>query len=380
MSTPLLSTAAVQDTSSNSHNLADYPSSHDPATLIKRGFCPVGQSRGDVKGTRLYYELHGNDGMKERTKRMVFIMGLSNSSFAWHAQLPYFARLPSYSVLVLDNRGVGYSSSPTSSSSLLGASGTRYSTKQMAEDTKEVLQHLGWVEGDEELQKQKEGEGEGKVKRTLNVVGISMGGMIAQELALLLPHSLLTLLLTSTKPSSRSSLLPFLPSPSALLPSRKATSMIVKQTLGLVKSPEDQMKGVVEVLFPGEWLEEREEEDGEGKGKGRTRREVLEEEFLARYHFGKRQTPAGRIGQTAAVLSHHLSSSRLLRLSQALPKGRVHIVHGERDELIDVREGKRLCEGVPDSTLTLVPLGGHALPRQITERYNEWIRERVEAE
>lgn len=41
----------------------------------------------------------------------------------------------------------------------------RYSTCMMAQDLLEVIDHLGWTE-----------------QRQLHVVGISMGGMVAQEL------------------------------------------------------------------------------------------------------------------------------------------------------------------------------------------------------
>lgn len=43
----------------------------------------------------------------------------------------------------------------------------RYSTSEMARDYLELLEHVGWV-----------GE------RELNIVGISMGGMIAQEIVM----------------------------------------------------------------------------------------------------------------------------------------------------------------------------------------------------
>ena len=41
----------------------------------------------------------------------------------------------------------------------------RYSTSEMAKDTLELLDHVGWVG-----------------KRSAHIIGISMGGMIAQEL------------------------------------------------------------------------------------------------------------------------------------------------------------------------------------------------------
>jgi pimeloyl-ACP methyl ester carboxylesterase len=43
----------------------------------------------------------------------------------------------------------------------------RYSTSEMAKDLLELLDHLGWTE-----------------ERQLHVVGVSMGGMIAQELVM----------------------------------------------------------------------------------------------------------------------------------------------------------------------------------------------------
>lgn len=41
----------------------------------------------------------------------------------------------------------------------------RYSTSEMAKDIVELADHLGWTQ-----------------ERELNVIGVSMGGMIAQEL------------------------------------------------------------------------------------------------------------------------------------------------------------------------------------------------------
>jgi len=60
-----------------------------------------------------------------------------------------------YICRVFDNRGVGESDKPMQ----------RYSTSKMAKDCVELFDHLEWTQ-----------------KRSLYVIGISMGGMIAQEL------------------------------------------------------------------------------------------------------------------------------------------------------------------------------------------------------
>ena len=77
--------------------------------------------------------------------------------YAWQRQTKDFAhtKADQYSSLVFDNRGVGESDKPT----------VRYSTSEMAKDIIELLDHIGWTE-----------------QRDLHIIGISMGGMIAQEL------------------------------------------------------------------------------------------------------------------------------------------------------------------------------------------------------
>jgi alpha-beta hydrolase superfamily lysophospholipase len=84
-------------------------------------------------------------------------MGLGGMKYAWQRQTKDFAhnKGDQYSSLVTDNRGIGDSDKPTS----------RYSTSAMAADLVEVLDHIGWTG-----------------KRELHVIGISMGGMIAQEI------------------------------------------------------------------------------------------------------------------------------------------------------------------------------------------------------
>lgn len=83
-------------------------------------------------------------------------MGLGGMKYAWQRQTKDFGHTQAdkYSCLVYDNRGIGESDKPRA----------RYSTSEMAKDVVELINHLGWTD-----------------KRQLHVIGISMGGMIAQE-------------------------------------------------------------------------------------------------------------------------------------------------------------------------------------------------------
>lgn len=100
-------------------------------------------------------------------------MGLGSLKTAWQRQTKDFGHTQGdkYSVLLIDNRGIGESDKPF----------MRYSTSEMAKDVIELVDHLGWTE-----------------ERQLHAVGISMGGMICQELGLLIPNRIASLSLVST--------------------------------------------------------------------------------------------------------------------------------------------------------------------------------------
>ena len=105
---------------------------------------------------KLAYEIHGHG-----LKSILWIVGLGGFLRTWQRQTMDFGHTESdkYTCLVFDNRGMGESDKPL----------LRYTTSEMAKDTIELLDHVGWTD-----------------ERSIHVVGISMGGMIAQELVSLL--------------------------------------------------------------------------------------------------------------------------------------------------------------------------------------------------
>jgi pimeloyl-ACP methyl ester carboxylesterase len=116
------------------------------------------QRVGDIE---IYYEIHG-----EGPQTLALIRGLGSNLTSWYEQTLEFAR--HFRVIVFDNRGAGRTDKPDAP----------YSIQQMAEDTAGLLDAL-------------------KVER-IALLGISMGGMIAQEFALAHQDRLSSLILGCT--------------------------------------------------------------------------------------------------------------------------------------------------------------------------------------
>lgn len=84
-------------------------------------------------------------------------MGLGGIKSAWQRQTKDFGhdQPDKYSCLVFDHRGIGESDRPI----------MRYSTSELARDIIEILDHVKWTS-----------------ERSIHVIGVSMGGMVSQEL------------------------------------------------------------------------------------------------------------------------------------------------------------------------------------------------------
>jgi pimeloyl-ACP methyl ester carboxylesterase len=113
-----------------------------------------------VNGIRVYYEEHGEG------DRLILINGLAFPMDLWFLQLRELSK--HFRVIAFDNRGIGLSGQPNEP----------YTIVQMASDTAELMHALGI----------------GKA----HVAGLSMGGFIAQELALGYPEMVDRLILIAT--------------------------------------------------------------------------------------------------------------------------------------------------------------------------------------
>ncbi len=114
-----------------------------------------------VRGHELYYERSGSG------EPLLAVMGMSGTHLSWGE--PFLDALRrDFEVVVYDHRGIG-NSSPAQAG---------YTIADLADDAAGLLDELGWS--------------------TAHVLGISMGGMVAQELALRHPERVRTLALGCT--------------------------------------------------------------------------------------------------------------------------------------------------------------------------------------
>ena len=113
----------------------------------------------NVNGIDLYYEDRG------RGKPLVLIQGFGGRH-GWFCQVREFSKR--YRVIIFDNRGIGKTQE----------SGEPYTIRTLADDTVGLMDHLG-------------------LERA-HILGVSLGGMVAQEVAINYPQRVDRLVLAST--------------------------------------------------------------------------------------------------------------------------------------------------------------------------------------
>jgi 3-oxoadipate enol-lactonase len=262
----------------------------------------------------MFYEEHGSG------DPLLLIMGLAADSTAWMFQIPDFAAR--YRTIVFDNRGVGRTSKPTGP----------YTIHEMADDAAGLLDALD-------------------VRRT-HVVGVSMGGMIAQELVLRHPERVRSLVLACTYPE-----------PDADVENHRRFS--IAQFGGSVTA-DGEMQIDLKALNPMEFLQHM-------------LPMVFNQDFIARelpklLHVFSGALQYGFsieaiLGQVAAVMSHR-ATDRLHRIS--VP---TLVITGDADRLIPPANSDLLARHIPGAKLVKIPGGSHGFNFETPDVFNGAVLE-----
>jgi 3-oxoadipate enol-lactonase len=258
-----------------------------------------------INGINLYYEEQG------RGDPLLLIMGFSAHSMMWMMQTPVLAQ--HFRVITFDNRGVGRSDAPEGP----------YSTRQMADDASGLLEHLG-------------------IERA-HVVGWSMGGMIAQELALNHANQLDRLVLMASLAHASSY------AGAWLTYMTQATQLVADGTL----DPTGFAVNSLPWMFTPAMLAQPPVVE-------LALQQTLQNPFPA--------TPQGIAGQAEACRAH-IFGDALQRLSGITAPTLVLV--GAEDILTPALYSREMAERIPDARLQVLDRGGHGVPIEYAAAVNE---------
>jgi 3-oxoadipate enol-lactonase len=259
----------------------------------------------EVNGQRLYYEVHG-DG-----EPLLCVHGLSCDTLAWLPQIQAFAA--AHRTVIFDNRDVGRSS--------MAEPG--YDVADMARDAIALADQL-------ELD-------------SFHLLGISMGGAIAQEIALQVPDRVRTLTLAVTFHDS----------------STYAERLAEVWGARVRQVSYEQHIDELMLLNHSQAFYENPEMV-----------EFVRTAILSNPHP---QPPEAFCRQLAACACHD-TRERLGSLTMP-----THVIGGEYDILVPIWKSRGIAESIPGAKLTVMPEAPHGLSLERAEEFNaavlQFIRE-----
>ena len=275
-----------------------------------------GEQTAKVGELELCYETFG----PAAAPPMLLIMGLASQMLLWDDQFCEQLAVRGFRVIRFDNRDIGRSTLmrgaviPTRWQLLRRSPrGAAYALEELAADSIGLLDHL-------------------KIGKA-HIVGASMGGMIAQLVAINYPDRVLSL-------------------------------ASIMSTTGNPKVGRPQPKMMMRLMR-----------------KGRRDREAYIEDHIATYRaigskafdfeedykreraarlFERGIYPAGTARQLAAVASAADRTAALASVSAPTT-----VIHGDADPLVDVSGGRATAEAIPGARLVIFPGMGHDMPRAL---------------
>jgi 3-oxoadipate enol-lactonase len=260
--------------------------------------------RAENAGVEIAFESRGEG------PPLLLVHGLGYGGRGWGPAFDLLAE--TFHVVAFDNRGFGQSDVPPGP----------YTVAELAGDTAAVLEAAG-------------------VDRA-NVVGASLGGMVAQELALSVPERVDRLVLVGTTPGGPTSY---------AMPA--VTTRLMLEAAAL--DPEVALRLFVENALGAE---------------GRADADLVER--ILAYRRASPPDAKGWYAQSAAGAAFD-AVDRLESI-----RARTLVVHGTEDVVVDARNGELLAARIPNARLELLAGCGHLPFWEQPERFCELVRDFLE--
>jgi pimeloyl-ACP methyl ester carboxylesterase len=259
----------------------------------------------DLNGFDIHYDVHGEG------EPLLCIHGLGVDRRGWVLQIPAWSK--DYKMVIFDNRDVGQSSLAEAD----------YSTADMASDALALADHLGLD--------------------SFHLLGISLGGMAAQQLALAAPERVKTLTLAVTHGGVRKA------------------GQIRGHLLGSFARnlpPEDRVDNLLYLCYTEAFFENEEMFQF-------MRNALLETPYPQPPEAFARQAHAG---------ANHDVRDRLQELTMP-----VHVIGAERDLMIPIWKAEELASLIPGSTYTVIKAAGHGVMWENGDEFNAAVTQYLAA-
>ena len=283
----------------------------------------------ETNGIKIAYQ----DAGPKTAQPFLLVMGLGCQLIHWPEAFCQGLLDQGYRVIRFDNRDIGLSSSgdrkvrinmqTTFLRNKLGLKTTaNYSLYDMVADTVGLLDAL-------------------KIPAA-HLVGVSMGGMIAQLLAATHPDRVLSLTSIMSSPNSRR-----VPSPPLAVLKMMTRPLKDHGRAAVVARSEELFDRIGSPAYPAD---------------KRLRRAFMEQAFDRAYR------PGGLMRQTHAIMVTPGFEDKLKKITAP-----TLVVHGDADELVSPIGGKRSAMNIPGAKLVMIPGMGHDFPVQLMPRWVELV-------
>lgn len=249
------------------------------------------------QGARIYWDEQGNG------DPVLLVMGLGVTAHMWHRTRPLLAK--QFRTIAFDNRGVGRSDLPAGP----------YPIPLMASDAAAVLDAAG--------------------VRSAHIVGVSMGGMIAQEFALQYPGRLQSLILGCTAAGG----------PTAIRAEEDARRMLMARNK---MSKEQALEAPIPFIYDS----------------GTPRDRIDEDIAIRRAWFPREEAYTAQLeGILAWEAYSRLSTITIPTL----------VIHGDGDRLVPPDNGRLIAGRIAGAKLLMISHASHMFATDQTEASNNSI-------